>query len=294
MGRAPCCDKANVKRGPWSPDEDATLKRYLEAHGTGGNWIALPQKAGLSPLSPTLDVAKVAVCGGSIISGQILNMEASLKRKTTSYALSIVNWEAGKPWSLIASQLPGRTDNDVKNYWNTKLKKKHHAGKTSSSMTNATNSNVLLTNGNNPALPCSSPSLQYCDPKAVATSVALSDFSQTRATGTLPTFSDIGYEPLSSQSLSLSPFDQFSFPGVMEVSEFGTSRMNNHIVSSSEEASSISDSSFTMDSKYLSLPGNGGLEDGILMGSQYDFAPNIAFSCYLPELGYVRPQVLDQ
>jgi len=46
MGRAPCCDKANVKRGPWSPEEDATLKSYVQAHGTGGNWIALPKKAG--------------------------------------------------------------------------------------------------------------------------------------------------------------------------------------------------------------------------------------------------------
>ena len=46
MGRAPCCDKASVKRGPWSPEEDQKLKDYIEKHGTGGNWIALPQKAG--------------------------------------------------------------------------------------------------------------------------------------------------------------------------------------------------------------------------------------------------------
>lgn len=46
MGRAPCCDKANVKKGPWSPEEDSKLKEYIQNHGTGGNWIALPQKAG--------------------------------------------------------------------------------------------------------------------------------------------------------------------------------------------------------------------------------------------------------
>jgi hypothetical protein len=46
MGRAPCCDKATVKRGPWSPEEDAMLKTYIEERGTGNNWIALPHKIG--------------------------------------------------------------------------------------------------------------------------------------------------------------------------------------------------------------------------------------------------------
>lgn len=46
MGRAPCCDKASVKKGPWSPEEDAKLKVYIEEHGTGGNWIAPPYKIG--------------------------------------------------------------------------------------------------------------------------------------------------------------------------------------------------------------------------------------------------------
>jgi myb proto-oncogene protein len=48
MGRAPCCDKASVKRGPWSPEEDEQLRSYVQSHGIGGNWIALPQKAGLN------------------------------------------------------------------------------------------------------------------------------------------------------------------------------------------------------------------------------------------------------
>lgn len=51
MGRAPCCDKANVKKGPWSPEEDAKLKAYIEEYGTGGNWIALPQKIGIKLLN---------------------------------------------------------------------------------------------------------------------------------------------------------------------------------------------------------------------------------------------------
>lgn len=46
MVRAPCCDEAEVKRGPWTVEEDAKLKQYIEKHGPG-NWRNLPKKAGL-------------------------------------------------------------------------------------------------------------------------------------------------------------------------------------------------------------------------------------------------------
>jgi myb proto-oncogene protein len=45
MGRPPCCDKANVKKGPWTPEEDAKLLAYTSNHGTG-NWTSVPQRAG--------------------------------------------------------------------------------------------------------------------------------------------------------------------------------------------------------------------------------------------------------
>ncbi|KAK7823781.1 transcription factor myb72 [Quercus suber] len=44
-GRAPCCDKSQVKRGPWSPAEDLRLITFIQKHGHD-NWRALPKLAG--------------------------------------------------------------------------------------------------------------------------------------------------------------------------------------------------------------------------------------------------------
>lgn len=63
MGRAPCCDRANVKRGPWSPDEDMLLRNYIQKHGTGGNWISLPSKAGVYIYILSYKHLQINVCG---------------------------------------------------------------------------------------------------------------------------------------------------------------------------------------------------------------------------------------
>uniref|UniRef100_A0ACD6A6A3 Uncharacterized protein n=1 Tax=Avena sativa TaxID=4498 RepID=A0ACD6A6A3_AVESA len=116
MGRAPCCDKASVKKGPWSPEEDATLKSYIEQNGTGGNWIALPQKIGLKRCGKSCRLRWLNYLRPNIRHGGFSEEE---DRIILSLYISI-----GSRWSIIAAQLPGRTDNDIKNYWNTRLKKK--------------------------------------------------------------------------------------------------------------------------------------------------------------------------
>ena len=46
MGRIPCCEKENVKRGQWTPEEDNKLASYIAQHGTR-NWRLIPKNAGI-------------------------------------------------------------------------------------------------------------------------------------------------------------------------------------------------------------------------------------------------------
>ncbi|KAL0918201.1 hypothetical protein M5K25_010195 [Dendrobium thyrsiflorum] len=114
-GRAPCCQRVGLNKGSWTLEEDRRLIAYIKKNGHR-NWRALPKEAGLLR------------CGKSCRLRWINYLRPDIKRgnftKEEEDTIIKLHEMLGNKWSKIAACLPGRTDNEIKNVWNTHLKKR--------------------------------------------------------------------------------------------------------------------------------------------------------------------------
>ncbi|GMI87402.1 hypothetical protein HRI_002409500 [Hibiscus trionum] len=106
---------AGLKRGPWTAEEDEILTAYIQKHGHG-SWSALPEKAGLRRCGKSCRLRWINYLRPDIKRGKF-----SLQEEQTIIQLHAL---LGNKWSAMAAHLPKRTDNEIKNHWNTHLKKR--------------------------------------------------------------------------------------------------------------------------------------------------------------------------
>ncbi|KAK7263514.1 hypothetical protein RJT34_31105 [Clitoria ternatea] len=108
-----------LKKGPWTTEEDTLLREHVLRHGEG-NWNSVKRISGL------------ARCGKSCRLRWNNHLRPDLKKGSFSEeeedTIIKLHAKLGNKWALMAARLPGRTDNEIKNFWNARMKKRQRAG----------------------------------------------------------------------------------------------------------------------------------------------------------------------
>nr|WLF77577.1 R2R3-MYB transcription factor 10-like protein [Fragaria x ananassa] len=108
-----------VRKGSWTKEEDHLLRNYIEKHGEG-RWHKVPLQAGLNRCRKSCRIRWLNYLKPNIKRGDFEEDEVDLMIRLRKLL--------GNRWSLIAGRLPGRTSNDVKNYWSARRRKNINFG----------------------------------------------------------------------------------------------------------------------------------------------------------------------
>ncbi|XAR67584.1 hypothetical protein NMG60_11002395 [Bertholletia excelsa] len=107
--------RKELNRGAWIGEEDRKLAETIEVYGPK-RWKTIAAKSGLNRCWKSCRLRWMNYLRPNIKRGNISDQEEDLILR--------LHRLLGNRWSLIAGRLPGRTDNEIKNYWNSHLSKK--------------------------------------------------------------------------------------------------------------------------------------------------------------------------